>query len=698
MKKLSSILFGLLFTIYAFSQDKSPWTESGVREIAKSGSEAAIVNNCSMLTQEGYLYYAEILVDRLLEFQPTSSNYNYRKGYLVTEIRRDYAAAIPYFEIAVKSVSPNYDMYSPKEKSAPIDAHYHLGRCYHFSEKLDPAKQSYQTFLSTSRKDSELIPDTEMRLKQLDVAKQLIASPINCQLKNLDGGINTAYPDYSSVVSFDGTSLYFTSRRPWENGETNKLTDPKLNQYPEDIYVSYLENGSWSSPARLDFCKPERNEATIALNTDEKRVYVYEDLTGNGDIYYSDFYNNRFNEIKLLDNKGINSPYWETHATASHDGSILVFSSERPGGYGGRDLYISKKVNGAWGEPTNLGAEINGPFDEEAPFISVDNKQLYFATNDQRSIGGFDIMISEMKSDGNWGTPKNVGYPFNSTNDDLFYTTTVDGLRGYLTSYRSNGKGEKDIYEVSNNFLGVKATSVIKGEVVTTDGSLLPDDLIFMAKITCNDCETQPVNHIVYTRQRDGKFMTGLQPCKSYTLTYIDVADNKVMGEETFKTECDDEYHEIYKRLTIDVKNRVVVFPKEEVLTPVEVVDYKNVELKYHFDYNKNKLTVKKGELKDFVKEIKTQLENGRQKVTITIESSASQVPTKTFNSNDELARLRGENTKYDLLDFFEKDKATAGKVTVVVTKTIVQGPAYEKDYKNSDKYRPYQYVFLKTE
>lgn len=704
MKKILAIAFLIFVSITSYSQ-KTPWTESGVRNIAKSESESSILSNCSMLTQEGYLYYAEILVDRLLEIQPNSPNYNYRKGFLVLELRRDYLTAIPHLHRATLNVDSNYDMYSTKEQSAPIDAHYHLARCYHYDEKLDLAAEQYQLFLNSTRKGSELIAESQLKLKQLEIARKLIKKPIDCQLKNLGEAVNSEYADYSSFISFDGTSLYFTSRRPWEDGKSDKHIDPKNNQYTEDIYVTYLDlDSSWTSPIRLDFCLPERNEATLAISTEEKRVYTYNDLTGNGDIYYSDFYNNQFNEIKKLEDQNINTEYWETHAMVSHDGSILVFSSERPGGYGGRDLYISKKTATGWSEPVNLGPGINGPKDEDAPFISVDNKQLYFGTNDERSMGGFDIMVSESKSNGTWSDAKNIGYPFNSTNDDLFYTTTADGLTGYLTSYRAGGQGEKDIYEVKSNALGLNSTNVLKGEVVTSDGTLLPEEMIFMAKINCLDCETGPVNHILYTRKRDGRFMTSLQPCKTYTLTYIDAADEKVMGEETFKTECTDQYKETHKQLVIDPVERVVIFPKDPAeesvveASPVVITDYKNIELKYYFDYNKNKLSVKKGELKDFVKEIKKQLEDGREKVTITIESSASYVPTKTFNSNDELAKLRAENMKYDLLEYFEKDKETTGKIVVSVTKAIVQGPQYEQDGKNREKYRPYQYVLLKTE
>ncbi|MCO5259103.1 MAG: hypothetical protein M9916_03075 [Crocinitomicaceae bacterium] len=701
MKKLLTVTILLTLTYFSYSQ-RTPWTEEGVREIASKASESELVNQCSMLTQEGYLSYAEILVDRLLELKPNNPNYNYRKGFFCLDIRRDYEAAEKYLEIAVTKINTNYDMYSTKEQASPPDAYYHLAQCYHYAGKLDLATTNYQKFLENTRKKSELIAETQLKLQQISTASTLIQSPVNCDIRNLGEVVNSEFPEYSSVVSFDGTSLYFTSRRPWERGESDPFIDPRISQYKEDVYVSYLDlDSSWTKPERLDFCTPVRNEASVSISTDERRIYLYEDSTGNGDIYFSDLKENKFDEIQLLKDKRINTQYWETHATVSNDGELLIFSSDRPGGLGGLDLYLCKRLeNGEWSEPVNMGPTINGPKDDDAPFISVDNKQLYFGTNDGRSMGGFDILISELQPDKTWGQARNIGYPFNSTNDDLYYTTTVDGLTGYITSYRAGGQGEKDIYEIKNNFLGVKGHTVLKGEVVTADGSLLPDDLIFMANVTCVDCEEGALKHILYTRKRDGKFMTGLQPCKTYTLTYYDAKDNKVMGEETFKTECTTEYSEIYKQLKIDVAKREVIFPKDEVeeIPDVIVKDYTNLELKHYFDYNKNKISVKKGELKDFVKALKQQIEDGREKATIVIESSASYVPTKSFDSNDELARLRAENMKYDLLDYFEKDKDTKGKVVVVVAKTIVQGPEYDKDFKNSDKYKPYQYVFLRTE
>src|SRR5690606_26222092 len=153
-------------------------------------------------------------------------------------------------------------------------------------------------------------------------------------------------------------------------------------------------------------------EATISVSSDERRIYIYQDAAGGGDIYYSDFTNNSFSQIEELPFKGINSNDWETHCTVTPDGQNMYFVSNRPGGYGGRDIYrIVKLPNGNWSEPQNLGPEINTPYDEDSPFIAVDNKTLYFSSNGSKSMGGFDVFVSFRDELNNWSTPVNMGYP-----------------------------------------------------------------------------------------------------------------------------------------------------------------------------------------------------------------------------------------------------------------------------------------------
>lgn len=695
LRKLN-ILFAFSLLHVAYGQI----TEGEVRDIALNGSESELVTQASMLTQEGYLYYASILTDKLITFNPQSANYNYRKGFLMLEVNKDYVGAIPYFEKAIMDVDHNYDMYSTKELSAPPDALFHLATCYHLNEEIEKALDHYQKFQAISNKKSELLPVTALRLVQCAEAQRLMAEPSTVYLKNIGPKINTDFPEYSPVISLDGSSLYFTSRRTWENDETDGYRDMRINQYPEDVYVSYLSlDSTWSDPVRLEFCEPKRNEASISMSSDERKIYLYEDTTGDGDIYYTDFYHAKFQDIEFLDINNVNSKYWETHCMMSHDNKKFYFVSDRPGGYGGRDIYVmERKKKGKWSDPKNLGPGINTEYDEDAPFIAVDNKTLYYATNGKKSIGGFDIMKSSFVDDSMWTEGVNMGYPFNSCNDDIFYTTTIDGRRGYMTSYRKDGYGEKDIYEIHNDYLGVKELAILKGLIKTVDNKPIPEDFAINVRLVCVDCETE--NKFVFPRLRDGVFMTGLEPCKTYRLEYMNLSDSLIMHDDSFTTLCDTAYQEIYKELLLDVDRRTIVTPKDTILEldTVIVTDWPNLEFMHYFAYNKNKLSVDKGKLKDFVKAVEEQLEDGRPNITINIYSSASHVPTKTYGTNENLTKIRAENMKYDLIARFEKKEKFKGRVNVVIVSTVVQGPEYEKDSANKEKYFPYQYVGMKTE
>lgn len=701
--KFILVLFSLVIGVSVYAQDPEDGiTEELVRKIAATENEGTLVKEASAFMQEGYLYYSEILVDKLLEYNSESPNYNYRKGFLMLMIRKDYKGAKKYLEKAILDVDPNYDMYSPREKRAPTDAYYHLAKCYHLDEDITKAHELYTKFIEISKSTSELVPVAKMNLKQCNIARYAMNNPKDIYLKNIGPAINTADPEYSPVISLDGGSLYFTSRRAWPNGETDNMRDPAINQYPEDIYVSYLnfDDSTWSKPEKLDFCQPRRNEATIAISSDERKVYVYMDSTGFGDIYYTDFYHAKFNKIEAMTIPKLNTEHWETHSMMTHDQKSLYFVSDRPGGYGGRDIYVvHRQENGSWSEPMNLGPKINGPFDEDSPFISIDNKTLYYATNGEKSMGGFDIMRSDLQPDGSWSEGMNLGYPINSTNDDAFYTTTIDGRRGYMTSFRAGGYGEKDIYEIHNDYLGVKDLAVLKGVVKTVDDKPIPEDFAINVKLVCVDCDESGNNKLVYPRLRDGIFMTGLEPCKTYRLEYMNMTDEMHMGNESFTTLCDTAYQEIYKELLLDVDKRMLIFPEDTLeLDSVEVASFPNLEFMHYFAYNKNKLSTKKGKLKQFVKDVEHQLEGGRERITINVYSSASNVPTKTYETNEKLTKIRAENMKYDLIEHFENDPKYKGRVNVVIVTAIVQGPEYSGDYRDKEKYFPYQYVGLKTE
>lgn len=573
MKKILKALLVAMFPLLATSQV----TEHEVRQMTQEASEQQLVVECSRMLQENYFFFAEIITDRLLQLNPKNPNYHYRKGFIVLDSRQDFVTAMPYLMFATTKISKNYDMYSAKEDGAPQDVYYHLGRCYHLDEQLDKAKEFYQKFIDESAGKSELIPKAKIRLIQCDVAKESIGKPKPAIVKNIGLAVNTVYPEYSAVISLDGTSLYFTSRRQWEDQSTDDYRDAQYNQFPEDIYVSYMdEEQNWSKPSRLSFCEGRLNEASVTVSSDERIVYTYEDRTGNGDIYYSDFQRNEFSSLKLFDNKNVNTKYWETHCAVTPDGQQMYFASDRPGGFGKRDIYrIVRLPNGNWSEPVNLGPTVNTAEDEESPFIAVDNKTLYFSSNGKTSMGEFDIFVSVRDENNNWSAPINLGYPINSTGDDIFYTTTSDGLTGYLTSFRKKGFGEKDIYQIQNDYMGVKNAAVLKGRIYTSDNSQIPESVYTV--LQCVNCDDKREIKIS-PRLRDGSFFSNLTPCREYKISYYYDSLSTEVFSENFTTKCDAGYEEIFKEVMLDVDRKRVV-PLISYTLAGTVSDSKTVEL-----------------------------------------------------------------------------------------------------------------------
>lgn len=693
MKKLFISLFVSLLSYSAIQAQINP---AEIDDLIKSGSEQLIVNENSRLMQEEFLYYADKLATRLLEFDQNSCNYNYRKGYTTLYSKGDATTAKKLLEIAIKTTSTNYDAYSKNEKSAPHDAIFHYAVSLHKLGEYDKAIEHFNLFRSKSKEGSELLKDVDLMIQQCNNAKLAIGPGF--QAVNLNE-VNTEYPDLSPVISLDGKQLIFTSRRPWSANKTENLLDRKYNFPPEDSYFTTLYNNGWSEAQRMQNCKPKLNESYLAMSSNERNFIIYSDTTGNGDIYFGSTTINPINpEIDKL-NEIFNTEFWETHATFTADGKTVYFTSDRDGGFGGLDLYKSTMdENGKWSTPVNLGAPINTSADEDGPFLSFDGKILYFASNGDKSYGGFDIFYSRLEDVNKWSVPQNLGAPYNTTYDDVFYTTTLDGKVAYFSSNRAGGKGNLDIYTV-NGVKPLTQIAVFEGTIKTSTGEPLPADVALDFNLKCTDCQVKEQKIILTPRLRDGIFYANLEPCKTYQITLFNPGKTPAFHEETFMTACDISYQEIERDFIYDMDEKLIkIVPDsvEEIVTPVD--QYANFEFMKYFDYNKNKVTNSDDELASVLSKIEDQIKKGRKSITLNIYSSASKVPTKTFGSNDKLAQSRAENLQKQLKKYFESKPELASKISVVIKTVIVDGPEYERDANNNGKYRPYQFVGFKTE
>jgi outer membrane protein OmpA-like peptidoglycan-associated protein/Tol biopolymer transport system component len=537
-----------------------------------TATEDQLVLESSSLLQENYYFLSEIIVDHLLKLKPNSCNYNYRKGFMLLDVKLNAKEALPYLIQASKDIDKNYDMYSASENSCPTDVIYHLGRCYQLTENLDSAILFYERFINESNPKSNLVNQSKLKIIQCRNLKELKTAKQENRIFNLGPRINTQNPETAPIITTDGNLLYITSNRRWENEEMEETKDPVLNNYPEDIYQINLNDSEQqnNSIQRLSFCYSSENESCVSLSPDERQLFLYENLSGNGDIYFSNYENGEFSPSRKNTMKDLNSKNWETHSFTSLDGRKLFFVSDRPGGFGGKDIYcIEKDDKNSWGKAYNLGSGVNSEYDEEAPFLASDGKTLFFASNGLKSMGEFDILSSKY-SNGIWQNATNLGYPFNSSYDDDFFTLTANGEFGYFSSNREGGFGQYDIYMVEMpKFLN--QTALFSGFIKTSDGSPIPPNLI--AFLTCENCPNSEKIEMT-PRFRDGNIITQLEPCKTYSLGYQIDDENIEKYTYEFTTDCNLDFQIIRKDVIYDVlKNRVV--PEKSYMSMIKVIDSK---------------------------------------------------------------------------------------------------------------------------
>ena len=444
---------------------------------------------------------------------PDNAHINWKIGVCYLNSSSEKSKSIPYLEIATKSVSADYQEDMPDEKNAPLNVYRDLAHAYHLNYQLDTAVAMFKKYKSfVSEKEPGIRSEIDMQIKMCRKAQELMKSPVKAIITNLGSNINGPYADFGPVISADESTLIFTSRR---EGSTGLKIDDN-GKFFEDIYVSNNEAGEWSTATPIDTnINSENHEATIGLSVDGQELFIYKDDDGNGNIYRSKLNGTVWSIPELL-GSDINTKSWETHAVVNADGNIIYFVSDRDGGFGGRDLYRAVKLpNGEWSLAQNMGPLINTAFDEDAPFIHPDGIQLFFSSNGHESMGGFDIFSTELDENNNWGKPVNIGYPINTTDDDIFYITSVDGKRAYYSSAKPGGFGEKDIYMINLPEAEDKNLTVLTGYVADQYGHV-PG----YAEIIVTNNETGELIGIYNPNVSTGKYLIILPNDGNYNISY----------------------------------------------------------------------------------------------------------------------------------------------------------------------------------
>ena len=336
-----------------------------------------------------------------------------------------------------------------------FDLEYWIGYSYQFGLNFNKAIDFYNRYHDKlikkpnyQGKDKVDLKEVDRRIQECNNGKEFVANPKPFSIVNIGREINSEFEDYAPVLTSNESEIVFTTRRRDGNTNENVADD---NKPFEDIFTTDKKNGSWGRSKNIGpTINTKFSESTLAFSPDGNTLFVYKD-EGNGDIFYTEKQNDgTWGALEALPGI-INSTYRESSVSITADGELLYFASERPGGFGGSDIYLcTKDSRGDWSKVKNLGATINTELDEDGPFIDYSGKTLYFSSEGKKGMGGFDIFKTNLINiDKNeWSEPENMGYPINSPDDDIYFSGTKDGKHWYYSSVREDGLGYSDIYMI----------------------------------------------------------------------------------------------------------------------------------------------------------------------------------------------------------------------------------------------------------
>ncbi|MBK6342943.1 MAG: PD40 domain-containing protein [Flavobacteriales bacterium] len=706
-----------------------------------------------LMEEKLYNQAAEIWKELVTE-QPENANLNYRLGLSYFSSFNQKAKALPYLEKASTLRkggnyggfnTAGYDPFDPRETNAPVEVDYYLGRAYHLNENFDKADLFYQKFLDGVDARHAIRPLAVRGKEQTANARELRKNPLGYQVSNVGPVVNNDHPDFSPVLSVDGNALFYTSRRVRPDSSNKSVLDPIAGMPYENIYVSYKDReGNWQTPELLNINPSGAGHlASVNVAADGQTLYIYRDDGGDGNIYESKLVGEVWTDPVLM-SSDINTRSWETHGALTADGNTFYFISNRPGGQGGRDIYrVVRLPNGQWSKAQNVGNVVNTAYDEDGVFIHPNGRTMYFSSIGHNSMGGFDIFQTEQQDDGTWTPPVNLGYPLNTVDDDVFFITTADGRRGYFSSDQIGGFGEKDIYFVDlPSEMEAEGLAVLKGYIIPAPGEELPPStILYVTDKTTGEVKTYK------PRQRDGVYVAILPPCREYNLDYR-VNDKTVHTEDIF-VECESSYQEINKEIylapvslggpasIVDLpkgsppgkkETGVPVTPKEPgkegIAETVETIkdpvtgkerpktdaekekekvgkhvapdaSYADEFAKY-YAYNVKDIDQGDERWKQFI-DVVVKLIAEKGEARIVIDGSASKVPTKTFGTNENLSKQRMEDARKRLVEAVQARGSDPNKLMLEAVNHLVQGPRYQGDYQNTEKYGKFQFVKLKA-
>ena len=356
----------------------------------------------------------------------------------------DFNKAKSYFRKVIK-IAPNY---KPK-------VYYTLAVIATKSKDYETAIGLGEKYLSYPKIKGRKRVSGEQKLANWRFAKDAVKHPLPFKPKNLGPNINTFEPEYLPSFTADEQFLIFTRR--------------VRNQ--EDFYISRKENGQFLPAVPMEDINTDKNEGAQCISSDGRFLAMTicgrdQNSRGSCDIYFSEKKNGSWTPIKKMGN-AVNSSKWDAQPSLSANGQAIYYSSERPGGHGGRDIWVSyRNDDGKWGARSNLGDSINTPGADQAPFIHPDGKTLYFMSDGHPGMGGGDLFFSKRLPNGQWSKAKNLGYPINDEGIQGALVVSLDGRKGYFAGPKKSAS-EGDFFGGAIDIFEFELPEEIRPDLVT---------------------------------------------------------------------------------------------------------------------------------------------------------------------------------------------------------------------------------------
>ncbi len=479
MRNFSLILFILClgFSCVTYAQDDDPCKQTMDKNSEKIFKKARDFQK-SGKKEEAFELYEEILSDHP---EYLDVNYFYAMGY--------------YYPLeANQFISRRKDRSDVTKAMAAFNRIYNVCPFYKPFHNLYAAKLAYNNEmfpeavkfagvivdnpdLFSDPKDEDKLREAKNIYRRALFYDNILNHPVPFDPHPVPN-ISTSADEYLGTLSPDGQLFYFTRRKYVSDG--NPFGEGKVLR--EFFSCSQKKGGQFGEgdmlPAPFNNAEGE-GSPTINLTNDlliftqRHTVKLPGGTYPNYDLYYSEFDGYEWSQPKPLPGKINRNDSWESQPSLSSDGRVLFFASDRPGGRGGSDIwYATRKSDGTWNDPVNMGPTINTEYNERSPFLHTDSKTLYFSSNGHDGLGGQDIFYSKMDGKRQWSDPVNIGSPINTENDEVDFFVSLDGKTGYFSS---NNYGDKDwniyqfeLYEEARPHTMV----IVKGKVTADEGDL----------------------------------------------------------------------------------------------------------------------------------------------------------------------------------------------------------------------------------